>query len=65
MPRSLPSASARSSACLATNLSQREIGGALYVSLNTVKTHTRGIFRKLHASNRREAVERARTLGLI
>jgi LuxR family transcriptional regulator, maltose regulon positive regulatory protein len=50
---------------LATNLSQREIGGALYVSINTVKTHTRGIFRKLHASNRREAVERARALRLI
>jgi DNA-binding CsgD family transcriptional regulator len=31
---------------LATKLSQREIGGELYVSLNTVKTHTRHIFRK-------------------
>jgi LuxR family transcriptional regulator, maltose regulon positive regulatory protein len=50
---------------LATNLSQREIGAALYVSLNTVKTHTRGIFRKLDASNRREAVERAHVLGLL
>lgn len=50
---------------LATSLSQREIGAALYVSLNTVKTHTRGIFRKLDASNRREAVERARALGLL
>jgi LuxR family maltose regulon positive regulatory protein len=50
---------------LDTDLSQREIGAALYVSLNTVKTHTRGIFRKLRASNRREAVERARALGLL
>jgi LuxR family transcriptional regulator, maltose regulon positive regulatory protein len=50
---------------LDTDLSQREIGGALYVSVNTVKTHTRGIFRKLHASSRREAVERARSLGLL
>jgi LuxR family maltose regulon positive regulatory protein len=50
---------------LDTNLSQREIGRTLYVSLNTVKTHTRGIFRKLHASNRREAVERAHSLGLL
>jgi LuxR family maltose regulon positive regulatory protein len=50
---------------LDTDLSQREIGGALYVSVNTVKTHTRGIFRKLRASNRREAVERARALGLL
>jgi LuxR family maltose regulon positive regulatory protein len=50
---------------LDTGLSQREIGGTLYVSVNTVKTHTRGIFRKLHASNRREAVDRARARGLL
>jgi len=50
---------------LATNLSQREIGAALYVSLNTVKTHTRGIFRKLGASSRGEAVERARSRSLL
>jgi LuxR family transcriptional regulator, maltose regulon positive regulatory protein len=48
-----------------TALSQREIGGALYVSLNTVKTHTKSIFRKLAVSNRAEAVERARELGLL
>jgi LuxR family maltose regulon positive regulatory protein len=50
---------------LDSDLSQREIGTALYVSLNTVKTHTRGIFRKLDASNRGEAVTRARALGLL
>jgi LuxR family maltose regulon positive regulatory protein len=50
---------------LDTDLSQREIGDALYVSLNTVKTHVRGILRKLGASNRREAVERARSVGLL
>jgi LuxR family maltose regulon positive regulatory protein len=50
---------------LATDLSQREIGNTLYVSLNTVKTHTRSIFRKLDAANRRDAVERARALGLL
>jgi LuxR family maltose regulon positive regulatory protein len=50
---------------LDSDLSQREIGAALYVSLNTVKTHTRSIFRKLDASNRSEAVERARSLGLL
>jgi LuxR family maltose regulon positive regulatory protein len=50
---------------LDSDLSQREIGNALYVSLNTVKTHTRGIFRKLDASSRREAVTRARALGLL
>jgi len=50
---------------LKTDLSQREIGATLYVSVNTVKTHMRGIFRKLEASSRREAVERARTLELL
>jgi LuxR family maltose regulon positive regulatory protein len=50
---------------LPTRLSQREIGGSLYVSVNTVKTHTKSIFRKLGASNREEAVERARELGLL
>jgi LuxR family maltose regulon positive regulatory protein len=50
---------------LNTDLSQREIGATLYVSVNTVKTHMRGIFRKLDASSRREAVERAQTLGLL
>jgi LuxR family maltose regulon positive regulatory protein len=50
---------------LPTQLSQREIGGSLYVSVNTVKTHTKSIFRKLGVSNREEAVDRARELGLL
>jgi LuxR family transcriptional regulator, maltose regulon positive regulatory protein len=50
---------------LASPLSQREIGDRLYVSLNTVKSHTRSIFRKLDASGRPEAVARARELGLL
>jgi LuxR family maltose regulon positive regulatory protein len=50
---------------LPSELSQRDIGAALYISLNTVKTHTRGIFRKLDASNRQEAVARARDRGLL
>jgi LuxR family maltose regulon positive regulatory protein len=50
---------------LASELSQREIAGELYVSFNTVKTHTRAIFRKLGVVSRAEAVERARELGLI
>jgi LuxR family maltose regulon positive regulatory protein len=50
---------------LDTDLSQREIGAALYVSMNTVKTHMRAILRKLDASRRAEAVERARSVGLL
>src|ERR671930_1021951 len=49
---------------LASKLSQREIAGELYVSFNTVKTHTRAIFRKLGAASRAEAVARARELRL-
>jgi LuxR family maltose regulon positive regulatory protein len=50
---------------LATPMTQREIGDRLYVSLNTVKSHAKSIFRKLDASDRSEAVARARELGLI
>ncbi len=50
---------------LDTDLSRREIGAALFVSLNTVKTHVRAILRKLGASGRDDAVERARSLGLL
>jgi LuxR family transcriptional regulator, maltose regulon positive regulatory protein len=50
---------------LASKLSQREIAAELYVSFNTVKTHTRAIFRKLGATSRAEAIERARELGLL
>jgi LuxR family maltose regulon positive regulatory protein len=50
---------------LPTALSQREIGGELFVSLNTVKTHLRNIYRKLGVDGRDEAVERARALGLL
>ena len=50
---------------LASELTQREIGAELYLSLNTVKSHTRSIFRKLGASSREQAVARARELELI
>jgi LuxR family maltose regulon positive regulatory protein len=50
---------------LATRLSRREIGQRLYVSLNTVKTHQRALYRKLGVENRAAAVIRARELGLL
>lgn len=50
---------------LATRLSRREIGERLYVSLNTVKTHQRAIYRKLGVEHRGAAVSRARELGLF
>jgi LuxR family maltose regulon positive regulatory protein len=50
---------------LASDLSQREIGSELYISLNTVKGHTRSIFRKLGVSSRVEAVARGREMALL
>jgi LuxR family transcriptional regulator, maltose regulon positive regulatory protein len=50
---------------LASELSQREIGSELYISLNTVKGHARSIFRKLGVATRADAVARGRELGLI
>jgi len=43
----------------------REIGGELFVSENTVKTHARSIYRKLNAASRAEAVASARGLQLL
>jgi LuxR family maltose regulon positive regulatory protein len=50
---------------LASTLSQREIGSMLFISFNTVKTHSKSIFRKLGAATRADAVARARELDLI
>ena len=50
---------------LPTMMSNQEIAGELFVSVNTVKTHLRAIYRKLDAADRREAVRRARDLELL
>jgi LuxR family maltose regulon positive regulatory protein len=50
---------------LATHLSFREMGEALYVSRNTVKTQAISVYRKLGVSSRSEAIARAARLGLI
>lgn len=42
-----------------------EIAGSLLVSVNTVKTHLRGIYQKLGVNNRRHAIEVARQRGLL
>lgn len=50
---------------LPSHLSFREIGERIHVSPNTVKTQAQAIYRKLEASSRAEAVDRAREAGLL
>jgi LuxR family maltose regulon positive regulatory protein len=50
---------------LPSQLSNREIGEQLYVSVNTVKTHLRNVYAKLRVASREQAVGRARELGLL
>jgi LuxR family maltose regulon positive regulatory protein len=50
---------------LRSDLSQREIGAELFISLNTVKTHVRNIYRKLAVATRADAVSCARQRELL
>lgn len=50
---------------LPTQLSTREIGRELYVSVATIRSHVQAIYRKLGVSSRAEAVTQARQLGLL
>jgi LuxR family transcriptional regulator, maltose regulon positive regulatory protein len=62
---SLTAAELRLVPLLATHLSYADIGQRLFVSRNTVKTHSMSIFRKLGVSSRSEAIERAEEIGLL
>jgi LuxR family maltose regulon positive regulatory protein len=46
-------------------LSNREIAEALYISLNTIKTHTKSLYSKLNVHSRTQAINRARDLKLL
>jgi DNA-binding CsgD family transcriptional regulator len=50
---------------IAAGLSNREIAEKLYVSENTVKTHSARVFEKLSARRRTQAVQLAKEAGLI
>ncbi|MFZ3572121.1 response regulator transcription factor [Streptomyces sp. BH097] len=50
---------------LREEVSLRQIADGLYVSHNTVKSHTRSVYRKLGARSRAEALLRAQELGLV
>ena len=50
---------------LCSRLTYREIAAALYVSVNTLKSHVRSIFRKLAVTSRADAVDVGRCQGLL
>jgi DNA-binding CsgD family transcriptional regulator len=50
---------------MATGLSNEEIARQLFVSLNTIKTHSSNIFLKLEVKRRTQAVEKAKRLNII
>ena len=50
---------------LATDLDGPDIARRLFVSVNTMRTHTRSIYAKLGVNSRRAAISRAEELGLL
>ncbi len=50
---------------MAQGFSNQEIADKLFVSINTVKTHTSNLFLKLEARRRTQAIQKAKALGLI
>ncbi len=50
---------------MAKGLSNEEIAGQLFVSLNTIKTHSSSIYLKLDVKRRTQAIEKAKRLNII
>ncbi len=50
---------------MADGLSNQQIADALFISLNTVKTHTSNVFSKLDVQRRTQAIQKAKALELI
>jgi LuxR family maltose regulon positive regulatory protein len=65
LPESLSEREAAVLSFLPTMMSNQEIAAELFVSVNTVKTHLKAIYRKLDVDDRRSAVRRARELTLL
>ena len=64
-PAELPSPAELAVLRLLGQYTVREIADALYLSVNTIKSHIRSIYRKLGVGSREEAVARAVALGLL
>ncbi len=50
---------------MAQGLSNQEIANQLFVSINTIKTHSSSLFEKLDVKRRIQAIEKAKNLGLL
>lgn len=50
---------------IAMGYSNREIADKLFVSTNTIKTHTSNLFSKLNARRRTQAIQKAKELGFL
>lgn len=50
---------------MAKGLSNQEIADAMFVSLNTVKTHAGNLFMKLEVKRRTQAIQKAKQIGLL
>ncbi|KGD67497.1 LuxR family transcriptional regulator [Flavobacterium aquatile LMG 4008 = ATCC 11947] len=50
---------------MAQGLSNQEIASRLFVSLNTIKTHSSNLFQKLEVKRRTQAIETAKKIGII
>jgi len=50
---------------LSGSLTYKEVAGELYMSIHTVHWHMKNIIKKLHAKNKKDAVGKAKKLGLI
>lgn len=52
-------------ALISEGLSNQEIADRLFVSLNTIKTHSSNLFEKLDVKRRTQAIEKGKRLGLL
>ena len=50
---------------MSEGLSNQEIAGRLFVSLNTVKTHSSNLFEKMDVKRRTQAIEKGKRMGLL
>ncbi len=50
---------------LTENFTQKEISERMYISMDTLKTHRKNLYRKLHAADKKEAMKSAHYLGLF